>query len=409
MCLWLAAALLLLTSDVNALPIPEGGDIVVSRAEVRKLEHLETRLASTAKSLRKGLQEAERFPDNGLAELGEAGDPQDADLAEYERYTHGVLGAQRKADRRGKKALLKEQLSSAQGSIRKMEAAADTALEHDKAVHDSARKMAIATELRRERRADRSMRRDAERLGSAKARDAAWQQREARELQRASKRASKVYKMETGAVRMEEKLAAQARASKPDHSGIEMPAKSLKEMQADGVALKSKAHGVFKAAKSLSASLNKPSRMLGEPGESISNLERELKDAKETKQMLRRDAQAALHRQQKLEDASAESALVKMRESKQSAVKDQQIRMQLKAEESKVSVMKAKAGARIKKMEAASEQLVQDSSHQFEEFSELLKTSHSTRKRADATLTDLEARMAALKTSRTMRLSADEF
>merc|ERR1711907_153400 len=58
MCLWLAAALLLLTSDVNALPIPEGGDIVVSRAEVRKLEHLETRLASTAKSLRKGLQEA---------------------------------------------------------------------------------------------------------------------------------------------------------------------------------------------------------------------------------------------------------------------------------------------------------------------------------------------------------------
>ena len=96
---------------------------------------------------------------------------------------------------------------------------------------------------------------------------------------------------------------------------------SLKEMQADGVALKSKAQGVFKAAKSLSASLNKPSRMLGEPGESISNLERELKDAKETKQMLRRDAQAALHRQQKLEDASAESALVKMRESKQSAVK----------------------------------------------------------------------------------------
>merc|ERR1711998_572797 len=181
---------LLLTSDVNALPIPEGGDLVASRAEVRKLEHLETRLASTAKSLRKGLQEAERFPDNGLAELGEAADPQDADLAEYERYTHGVLGAQRKADRRGKKALLKEQLSSAQGSIRKME---------------------IATELRRERRADRSMRRDAERLGSAKARDAAWQPREARELKRASKRASKVYKMETGAVRMEEKLAAQAR------------------------------------------------------------------------------------------------------------------------------------------------------------------------------------------------------
>ena len=53
MCLWLAALLLLLTSDVNALPIPEGGDLVVSRAEVRKLEHLETRLASTAKSLRK--------------------------------------------------------------------------------------------------------------------------------------------------------------------------------------------------------------------------------------------------------------------------------------------------------------------------------------------------------------------
>ena len=35
-------------------------------------------------------------------------------------------------------------------------------------------------------------------------------------------------------------------------------------------------------------------------------------------------------------------------------MQDQQIKMQLKAEESKVSVMKAKAGARIKKMEAAS-------------------------------------------------------
>merc|ERR1712224_1134496 len=111
------------------------------------------------------------------------------------------------------------------------------------------------------------------------------------------------------------------------------------------------------------------------------------KQAKETQQMFVRDARLALRNQQAHENKALDHTLVEMRE-RDSTRKDKLAAKRYRA-------ATKNAHTKIKQMQAATDKLVKDSKHQFAEFSDILESSHTTKSKADAKLTDLDAMLIA--------------
>merc|ERR1711934_173943 len=361
-----------------ALPMPlPDGQVSVPRSEVRSLERLESTATRTAAHITQGLEAADSVPVAKPRRMGESRGTSDQERTQYERYMHGTLGVHQKADVKAKAALLREEIAATQDSVRSLEAAAETVLQRDKRVHKAARNIAVASEKRREKQSDILSQHKARQRGFDEGAASDWQRHEAKRLGEVAHGAAKAYYTEGEALAEE---------------------------------LKSKTHQMFSEATQLEKTLEHPER-LGEPGvtsNTLAKLQRELDDARETKKMLLRDAQSVLQSQQNKENTEMEKTLVGLRQRHHSDAK-RRAEKHVEQERSKTHDTEVKSHAKIKQMEHVTAQLMENSKHQFAEFSEILDSSHSTKRHADQKLTDLEAMMIALKTSRSLRLQDDSF
>jgi len=392
-----------------ALPMPlPDGQVSVPRSEVRSLERLESTATRTAAHITQGLEAADSVPVAKPRRMGESRGTSDQERTQYERYMHGTLGVHQNADVKAKAALLREEIAATQDSVRSLEAAAETVLQRDKRVHKAARNIAVASEKRREKQSDILSQHKARQRGFEEGAAADWQRHEAKRLGEVAHGAAKAYYTEGEALALERKM--QRSQGKQAGPTINIPAKLLSAEESTAEELKSKTHQMFSEATQLEKTLEHPER-LGEPGvtsNTLAKLQRELDDARETKKMLLRDAQSVLQSQQNKENTEMEKTLVGLRQRHHSDAK-RRAEKQVEQERSKTHDTEVKSHAKIKQMEHVTAQLMENSKHQFAEFSEILDSSHSTKRHADQKLTDLEAMMIALKTSRSLRLQDDSF
>jgi hypothetical protein len=297
--------------------------------------------------------------------------------------------------------MIREDIEATQASVQSLEAAATTKLERDKRVHHSARALAIAAEKRRELRATHSEERDAELLGFERASNAAWQREESEQLEKVAKSAATEFYTQRKALKLEQSM---MRPQKSKGRTIQIGAEVIAKQAHETNRLKSRIDRVYKQATNMRNSLSE-SKLLGESrGESIAKLEQELSDAQATKRMLVKDAQTQLKQQQREENESTKELLVGMREQQHT---DKELEKKLWRQKSEDQATQNKEHAQIANMEAATERMSRDAKHQFAEFSDILESSHNTKQQADAKLSDLEARMTALKVSRSLRLEGE--
>jgi hypothetical protein len=402
--LWLATVVVL--SGIDALPIPDA-QLSVERSDLRDLKHIEAAATRTAQSLSQELHAADHVA-GGLSRLGDGRGSSDEDQAEYQRRLHGAQISHNKKHAKDEAALLREELASTQASVRSLEAAAETTLQRDKRVGAVAMNMAVASEHRRENEADAAQKRMTGQLRSAKTATALWKGKESRKLDKVVFNVDKEYKRESDALKVERRMH-RSDVNNLD-STLNMPSKQVESDKAVARQLESRLGQLRSSALSLKESLDQTQK-LGEPKQvdssSLDQLRAELQDAQATRKMLLQDAQTTMEAQQSRETRSIQDKLVAMR-LKHVKSENEDLGQQISIERSKSQKLQVHTHQKIREMEAVTEQIQKDSAHQFAEFSEILESSHHTKKQADNKLTNLEAMMTALKTSRTMRLMHNE-
>jgi len=396
--LWLLAIYVL---NADSLPI-EHAELSIESSDMNQLSALEGKLSRSAADMMKGLLGADASTKNVAKSLGEG-----------RRGWRRVKG--KSADRVAQKASLREELSSVESSMHRMEAGAGRVLGRDKRIGHLAMRKAVDAEQRREHFSRDKAAADTQHLMKERTQQATWVQHMSTALKQVETEADTESKYDDQAIHIENRFQNKHVAVAP----VELPHKELIQSEQAASSTQLQLDKLRKGARNMERELGASLRpttssvpaqhSLGEAGDSITELKRQLTEAHATKKMLEAggmDVIGQQHQQERHKIAHKVSGM-STTFSNQMPVKLSQLESQLKTERQDEEQLHAQSHKNLRWMERVTAHVQQEASHQFAEFNSILEASHSTRNKADKKLTSLEAMMIALKTKRSLRLQGE--
>jgi len=301
-----------------------------------------------------------------------------------------------------------------ESSVHRMEAGAGRVLGRDKRIGHLAMRKAVDAEQRREHDSQDKAAADTQQLMKERTQQATWVQHMGTALKQVEAEADTESKYEDQALHIENRFQNTHTAVVP----VELPHKELLQSEQAASSMQLQLDKLRKGARDMERELGASMRpsvpaqhtaRLGEAGDSVTELKRQLTEAQATKKMLEAGAMdviAQQHQQERQEIAHKVSTM-STTFSNQMPVKLPQLESELKTERQDEEQLRAQSHKNLRWMERVAAHVQQGAAHQFAEFNSILESSHSTRNKADKKLTDLEAMMTALKTKRSLRLQGE--
>lgn len=395
--LWLLAIYVL---NADSLPI-EHAELSIESSDMNQLSALEGKLSRSADDMMKGLLGADASTKNVPQSLGEG-----------RRGWRRVKG--KSADQVAQKASLREELSSVESSVHRMEAGAGRVLGRDKRIGHLAMHKAVDAEQRREHVSRDKAAADTQHLMKERTQQATWVQHMSTALKQVETEADTESKYDDQAIHIENRFQNKHDAVAP----VELPHKELIQSEQAASSIQLQLDKLRKGARDMERELGASLRpttssvaqhSLGEAGDSITELKRQLTEAQATKKMLEAGAMDVIGQQHQQDRHKIAHKVSRMSTtfSNQMPLKLSQLESQLKTERQDEEQLHAQSHKNLRWMERVTAHVQQGASHQFAEFNSILESSHSTRNKADKKLTSLEAMMIALKTKRSLRLQGE--